>query len=109
MYKLARIYVHNYAYSKIDIYATKIIILGIYSNVAFIQGNHDGVYHINMIHDLPISWARSATGRRSTLTNLKASNLISMMLLSQANNGASGKAATKMVMKPNCMTENMHV
>ena len=56
-----------------------------------------------------MSWERSATGRRSTLTNLKASNLISTMLLSQANNGASGKAATKIVMKPNCMTENVYM
>ena len=61
-----------------------------------------------MLYNIPISCARSATGRRSTLTNLKASNLISTMLLSQANNGASGKAATKIVMKPNCMTENIH-
>jgi len=58
------------------------------------------------MYNLPMSWARSATGRCSTLTNLKASNLISIMLLSQANNGASGKAATKIVMKPNCITEN---
>ena len=58
------------------------------------------------MQNLPISCALSATGRRSTLTNLNASSLISMTLLSQANNGASGKAATKIVMKPNCMTDN---
>ena len=51
-----------------------------------------------------MSWALSATGRRNTLTNLKASNLISTILLSQANNGARGNAATKIVMKPNCIT-----
>ena len=60
------------------------------------------------IYSIPISCDRSAIGRRSTVINLKASNLISTMLLSQANNGASGKAATKIVMKPNCMTENTH-
>ena len=59
--------------------------------------------------NIPISWERSATGRRSTLINLKASNLISMMLFSQANNGASGKAATKMVMKPNCITKIYYI
>ena len=39
-------------------------------------------------------------------TNFCASNLISTQLFSNANKGASGKAATKSVMKPNCKTEN---
>ena len=38
-------------------------------------------------------------------TSLLASNRISIQLFSKANNGARGKAATKIVMKPNCSTK----
>ena len=38
-------------------------------------------------------------------TNFCASNLISTQLLRRAKRGARGKAATKMVMKPNWRTE----
>ena len=43
-------------------------------------------------------------GRRRTLTYLCASSLISIQLLSSANRGASGKAATKIVTNPYWMT-----
>lgn len=46
------------------------------------------------------------TSRRSKVTILMASSRISMMLLMSAKSGASGKAATKMVVKLNWITEN---
>jgi len=52
----------------------------------------------------PMFWARSATGRRVSQISLRASNRISIQLLSRANRGASGKAATNIVMNPNCKT-----
>lgn len=57
-----------------------------------------------MVNQTPMSWQRWATGRRVSHTNLCASNRISIQLLSSAKSGASGKAATKMVMKPNWRT-----
>ena len=39
-------------------------------------------------------------------TSLFASSRISTQLFSKANNGAIGKAATKIVIKPNCKTKN---
>ena len=47
----------------------------------------------------------SATALLVSQTNFLASSLISTQLLRRANRGASGKAATKMVMKPNWRTE----
>lgn len=47
-----------------------------------------------------MSWALSDMGRRSTDTYLWASSLISTQLLSRANRGASGNAATNTVTKP---------
>lgn len=57
-----------------------------------------------MGNQMPTSCARSATGRRRSRTNLRASRRISTQLLSSAKSGASGHAATKMVTKPNCST-----
>lgn len=57
-----------------------------------------------MWNQMPMSWARSATGRRYSHTNLRASRRISTQLLSRAKSGASGQAATKMVTNPNCST-----
>lgn len=53
---------------------------------------------------LPISLAFVGTSLRSRLTILMASNRISMMLFRRANNGAKGKAATKIVVKLNWIT-----
>lgn len=53
---------------------------------------------------LPMSLARMATGRRSSVTNFLASSLISMTLLSRAKRGASGNEATNRDTKPNWMT-----
>ena len=47
----------------------------------------------------------SATALLVSQTNFLASSLISTQLLRRANRGARGKAATKMVMKPNWRTE----
>ena len=58
-----------------------------------------------ILNQTPISWALSATGRRVSQTNLWASNRISTQLFRRANRGANGKAATNIVMKPNCSTE----
>lgn len=51
-----------------------------------------------------MSLALAATGLRSSVTNFLASSRISMMLLSRAKSGASGKDATNNVTKPNWMT-----
>lgn len=52
----------------------------------------------------PMSFARAATGLRSSATNFLASRRISMMLLSRANSGASGNDATNSVTNPNWIT-----
>ncbi|KAH3784076.1 hypothetical protein DPMN_162027 [Dreissena polymorpha] len=57
-----------------------------------------------MENQTPMSCARSATGLRVSLTNFWASSRISTQLLRRANKGANGKAATKIVMNPNCKT-----
>lgn len=54
----------------------------------------------------PMSLVFFGTSRRSKVTILMASSRISMMLLMSANSGASGKAATKMVVKLNWITED---
>lgn len=51
-----------------------------------------------------MSVARAGKGLRHWVTNLYASSLISMILFNKAKRGARGKAATKMVVKPNCKT-----
>lgn len=62
-----------------------------------------------MFNHTPIFWARSATGRWYSHTNLCASRRISTQLLSRAKSGARGNAATKMVMNPNWSTaEQQH-
>lgn len=48
-----------------------------------------------------MSLALEAKGLLHWVTNLYASSLISIILLSKARSGASGKAATKMVVNPN--------
>lgn len=53
---------------------------------------------------LPMSFARAATGLRSSVTNFLASSLISMTLLSRAKRGASGNEATNRDTNPNWMT-----
>ena len=60
----------------------------------------------SMSNHTPISSALSATERRVSQTNLWASNRISIQLLSKANKGASGKAQTNIVMKPNWRTKS---
>lgn len=57
-----------------------------------------------MFNHTPMFWARSATGRWYSHTNLCASRRISTQLLRRAKSGARGNAATKMVMKPNWRT-----
>lgn len=57
-----------------------------------------------MLNHTPIFWARSATGRWYSHTNLCASRRISTQLLRRAKSGARGNAATKMVMNPNWRT-----
>ena len=57
-----------------------------------------------ILNQMPIFSARSATALRVSQTNFWASRRISTQLLSSAKKGARGKAATKMVMKPNCNT-----
>ena len=50
--------------------------------------------------------ARTAIGRRSCVINLLESMRTSRMLFARAQRGARGKAATKIVTKPNWITEN---
>lgn len=57
-----------------------------------------------MLNQTPMFWARSATGRRYSHTNLCASRRISTQLLRRAKSGARGNAATKMVINPNWST-----
>ena len=52
----------------------------------------------------PIFGTLTPTGLLYEHTNFRASNLISKILLSKANRGARGNAATKIVTKPNCKT-----
>lgn len=52
----------------------------------------------------PMSVALAGIGLLHCVTNLYASSLISIILLSKASKGANGKAATKIVVKPNCRT-----
>lgn len=54
----------------------------------------------------PMSLVFLGTIRRSSRTILMASRRISKMLLTSASRGARGKAATKMVVKLNCITGN---
>lgn len=51
-----------------------------------------------------MSFARAATGLRSSATNFFASRRISIMLLSRAKSGANGNDATNSVTKPNWIT-----
>lgn len=62
-----------------------------------------------MLNQTPMFWARSATGRRYSHTNLWASRRTSTQLLRRAKSGAKGNAATKMVMKPNWSTAAQEV
>lgn len=55
----------------------------------------------------PMSLVFLGTIRRSSRTILMASRRISMMLLMRASRGARGNAATNMVVKLNCITENV--
>lgn len=57
-----------------------------------------------MPNQAPMSSTRSASGRRACVTILYASRRISATLLSRANRGASGNAATNSVTKPYCST-----
>ena len=57
----------------------------------------------NILNQIPMSCALCATGRRKSHTILSESMRISKMLLARAKNGARGKAATKIVTKPNWM------
>lgn len=59
--------------------------------------------HITNTHtkNSPISLALDAKGLLHWVTNLYASSRISIILLSKARSGASGKAATKIVVNPN--------
>ena len=63
----------------------------------------------SIVNQTPMSWARSATGLLVSQTNFWASSLISTQLFSKANKGASGKAATNIVIKPNCNTERNNI
>lgn len=58
-------------------------------------------------NQMPISRARSGTGRRVATTYLYASTRISKKLFNKAKSGASGNADTKRVTKPNCITESI--
>lgn len=64
------------------------------------------VMNCRMENQMPMSWARSTTGRRYSVTNFWASKRISIQLLMRAKRGARGHAATKMVMNPNWSTES---
>ncbi len=57
-----------------------------------------------ILNQIPMFSALSATALRVSQTNFCASSLISTQLLRRAKKGASGKAATKMVIKPNWRT-----
>lgn len=57
-------------------------------------------------YQAPMFSTLSARGRRDCVTILKASRRISPILLSRANRGASGKAATNNVTNPYWITEN---
>ena len=59
-----------------------------------------------MVNQTPMSWALSATGLLVSHTNFWASSLISTQLFNKANKGANGKAATNIVINPNCKTES---
>ena len=59
----------------------------------------------NILYQIPKSCARSAIGLLVSQINLFESIRISKILFARAKNGARGKAATKMVMKPNWITE----
>lgn len=58
-----------------------------------------------ILNQIPKSCARSAIGRLVSHSNLLESIRISKILLANAKNGANGKAATKIVMKPNWITK----
>ena len=60
-----------------------------------------------ILNQMPMFSALSATARRVSQTNFWASSLISTQLLMRAKRGARGKAATKIVMKPNWRTKNL--
>lgn len=62
-----------------------------------------------LMFNSPISLAWEGRGRRHWVTNLYASKRISMTLFSSAKRGARGKAATKMVVKPNCRTVKKNI
>ena len=59
----------------------------------------------SILNHIPKSCARSAIGLRVSHISLFESIRISKILFASAKNGAKGKAATKMVMKPNWITE----
>lgn len=61
---------------------------------------HTNIYNSH----LPIFGTLTPTGLLYEHTNFRASSLISKTLLSKANRGARGNAATKIVTKPNCRT-----
>lgn len=58
-----------------------------------------------ILYHIPISVTRCPTGRRNITNNFFASNRISRTLFNKAKNGASGKAATKIVTNPYCNTK----
>jgi len=55
----------------------------------------------NILYQMPKSCARYAIGLLVSHRSIVESIRISKMLFASAKNGANGKAATKMVMKPN--------
>ena len=59
----------------------------------------------NILNQMPKSCARSAIGLLVSQISLFESIRISKMLFARAKNGANGKAATKMVIKPNWITK----
>ena len=59
----------------------------------------------NILNQIPKSCARCAIGLLFSQSIIVESIRISKMLFARAKNGANGKAATKMVMKPNWITE----
>ena len=62
-----------------------------------------------ILNQMPMFSALSATARRVSQTNFWASSLISTQLLMRAKRGARGKAATKIVMKPNWSTREIKI
>ena len=58
-----------------------------------------------ILNQTPMFSALSATALLVSQMNFWASSLISTQLFIKAKRGARGKAATKIVMKPNCSTE----